>query len=54
VWHISINIDTILFTVIQIYLKDGVGYMDVVKEFVPREKLLTPSLAVVIIKSWRK
>jgi hypothetical protein len=47
VLHISINIDAILFGVIQIYLKGGVGFMDVVKESVSRGKSPPPSLAMI-------
>jgi hypothetical protein len=52
--QVSINIDAILFAVIHIYMKGSVGFIDFVKESVSRDKLLPPSLAVVIVKSWRK
>jgi hypothetical protein len=47
--HISTNIDDILFEIIKIYLKCGVGFMDGFKESVSRDKSLHLSLAVVIV-----
>jgi hypothetical protein len=42
--HISTNIDDILLQVINVYLKGGVGFMDVVKEFVSHDKSFPPFL----------